>query len=48
LKTGGELNPKYPGGIEDQRARLQLEGHTVIQKGEKFIVADYEKSLIAY
>ncbi|MFQ5842282.1 MAG: hypothetical protein ACE5I8_07570, partial [Thermodesulfobacteriota bacterium] len=26
LKTGGELNPKYPGGVEGQKARLELEG----------------------
>jgi len=46
LKTGGELNPKYPGGIENLRIRLKQEGHRVIQKGKKFIVADYEKFLI--
>lgn len=46
LKTGAELNPKYPGGIDGQKARLQLEGHKVIQRGKKHIVADYEKSLV--
>jgi hypothetical protein len=46
LKEGGELNPKYPGGIEGQKSRLQLEGHRVIQKGKKYIIVDYEKSLI--
>ena len=46
LKTGGELNPKYPGGIEYLKIRLKQEGHRVIQKGKKFIVADYEKFLI--
>jgi hypothetical protein len=29
LKSGGELNPKYPGGVEAQAARLQAEGHRV-------------------
>jgi alkylated DNA nucleotide flippase Atl1 len=29
LKTGGELNPKYPGGIEGQSKRLKEEGHTI-------------------
>jgi alkylated DNA nucleotide flippase Atl1 len=29
LKSGGELNPKYPGGIEAQAARLKAEGHTI-------------------
>jgi hypothetical protein len=30
LKNNGELNKKYPGGVERQRARLEQEGHTVI------------------
>ena len=48
LKTNGELNPKYPGGIEDLRKKLESEGHTIIQKGRKnikYFVKDYEKSL---
>lgn len=31
-KAGGELNPKYPGGIENLIPRLEAEGHTVAQK----------------
>ena len=45
LKTGGELNPKFPGGIENQKKLLVAEGHTVIQKGKRFLVIDYERSL---
>lgn len=30
LKAGGELNPKYPGGVERQRLRLEAEGHRVV------------------
>jgi alkylated DNA nucleotide flippase Atl1 len=30
LKTGGELNPKYPGGIEAQAALLRAEGHKLL------------------
>lgn len=46
LKTGGELNPKYPGGIEAQREHLEAEGHTVVKKGKKrFVVEDFEKRL---
>lgn len=45
LKTGGELNPKYLGGIEEQKKHLESEGHRVIQKGIKYIVENYEKSL---
>jgi hypothetical protein len=46
LKTGGELNPKYPGGIEGQRTYLESEGHKIIQKGNKYTVEDYEKHLV--
>ena len=46
LKTGGVLNAKYPGGAEAQRLRLEQEGHTVVKKGKKYAVLNYEKSLI--
>jgi alkylated DNA nucleotide flippase Atl1 len=45
LKTGGELNPKYPGGVPQQKERLEAEGHKVVQKGKRFVVAEYEKAL---
>ena len=45
LKTGGVMNEKYPGGVEGQKKLLEKEGHQVIQKGSKCVVADYEKSL---
>lgn len=46
LKANGELNPKYPGGVEAQKAKLEAEGHTVICRGRKnfkYYVKDYEK-----
>ena len=46
LKSGGELNPKYPGGVEGQKVRLESEGHTVITKGKRFFVNNYEKDLV--
>ena len=46
LKTGGVINPKYPGGVEGQKKLLEKEGHNVVERGKKYIVADYEKSLI--
>jgi len=46
LKSGGEINPKYPGGIKDQKKRLESEGHKVIQKGKKCFVEDYQKYLV--
>lgn len=48
LKANGELNAKYPGGIEAQKEKLEAEGHTIIQKGRKnirYYVQDYEKAL---
>ncbi len=46
LKTGGELNPKYPGGIPRIKLLLEAEGHTVIAKGQRYVVADHEARLI--
>ena len=46
LKSGGVLNEKYPGGAEAQKLRLTREGHTVIRKGKKYVVLNYEKALI--
>ena len=48
LKANGELNAKYPGGIETQKAKLEAEGHTIIQRGRKnirYYVKDYEKAM---
>jgi alkylated DNA nucleotide flippase Atl1 len=45
LKTGGELNEKYPGGIARQRQLLEAEGHTIVQKGRKYRVLGHENSL---
>lgn len=48
LKAGGELNPKYPGGVEAQKEKLEAEGHTILTKGRtnpRYYVADYEKAL---
>jgi 6-O-methylguanine DNA methyltransferase, DNA binding domain len=45
LKTGGELNPKYPGGVAGLKKLLKAEGHKVVAKGKRFVVADYEQSL---
>ena len=47
LKTGGELNPKYPGGIAKLKRHLSTEGHEIVQKGKRFFVADFQKSLAA-
>jgi alkylated DNA nucleotide flippase Atl1 len=46
LKSGGELNPKYPGGVTRLRERLEAEGHRVVSKGKRFLVADYQDHLV--
>ena len=46
LKSGGEVNPKYPGGIQNQKKRLESEGHQVVRRGKKYFVENYEKYLI--
>lgn len=48
LKSNGELNPKYPGGVEVQKKLLEAEGHTIIKKGRtniRYYVKDYEQFL---
>jgi len=48
LKSGGELNEKYPGGAEAQATHLRAEGHTIESgKGKKPPkVKDFEKALV--
>jgi hypothetical protein len=45
LKSGGELNAKYPGGIASLKRRLAAEGHRVVKKGKRFFVQDHEQAL---
>ena len=46
LKVGGELNPKYPGGVDRLKTLLEAEGHRIIAKGKRLVVADYEAALM--
>ncbi len=48
LKSKGELNEKYPGGVDAQAAHLSKEGHTIEPgKGKKPPkVKDFEKKLV--
>lgn len=41
VKAKGELNPKYPGGMEEQAKRLRKEGHTIIKRGKRWFVAGF-------
>lgn len=43
LKKGGEVNAKYPGGVEAVRAKLAAEGHETITKGKRVLVVDYAR-----
>ncbi len=44
LKTGGILNDKYPGGVENVKNKLECEGHTVVKKGKNYVVENYENA----
>ena len=46
LKSDGQINPKYPGGIEAIREKLETEGHTMIHKGKRFLVENLKKKTI--
>jgi hypothetical protein len=48
LKAGGELNPRYPGGIANLRRRLEAEGHRVRRRGKRFFVEAFERSLATF
>ena len=45
LKKDGELNEKYPDGIDGQKMLLEMEGHTIIQKGKRYFVKDFTDKL---
>lgn len=46
LKSRGELNAKYPGGLVELKHRLEAEGHRVMKKGERCFVRDFEARLV--
>jgi hypothetical protein len=48
LKSNGELNPKYPGGIAGLKRKLSTEGHRVIQKGKRFFVEGFQERLFPF
>ncbi|MCL2849939.1 MAG: MGMT family protein [Micrococcales bacterium] len=45
LKTNGELNPKYPGGVEAHKAHLEAEGHTICQRGNRYVLDNLDTAL---
>lgn len=46
LKGSGELNPKYPGGLAEQKKRLHAEGHEIVTRGERAFVAEPKHRLV--
>ena len=48
LKSNGEINLKYPGGIDELRLKLSTEGHHIVQKGKRFFVADFGKQIMHF
>ncbi len=45
LKAKGEINEKFPGGVEGQIKKLESEGHKIIKRGKKYFVLDYKSAL---
>ena len=48
VKSKGELNEKYPGGVEAQAKHLRAEGHSIEMNkaGQPKRVKDWEKALV--
>jgi hypothetical protein len=46
LKAKGELNERYPGGIDSHKLQLEAEGHTIVQRGKRFFVEGYNGKLM--
>jgi alkylated DNA nucleotide flippase Atl1 len=46
IKDDGSLNPKFPGGIEQQASHLRGEGCAIAQHGKRTVLKDFERRLI--
>lgn len=42
LKSGGQINDRYPGGAAAHRAGLEIEGHIVGPKGKRLWMKDWQ------
>jgi alkylated DNA nucleotide flippase Atl1 len=45
IKDDGSLNPKFPGGEQQQAQHLRREGFSVAHEGKRTVVKDFEKRL---
>ena len=46
VKDDGSLNPKFPGGVEQQARNLRSEGVNTRQHGQRTVVTDLESRLV--
>jgi hypothetical protein len=46
IKNNGELNKKFPGGLEKHKSLLEKENHKIIKKGKKYFVLDFKSKLV--
>jgi len=46
LKSDGYLNEKFPGGAATHKALLEAEGFTVVSKGKRYQVHNYQSYLV--
>jgi hypothetical protein len=45
LKSAGEVNPKYPGGLVESRRKLAAEGHRLARRGKRLFVEKFSERL---
>jgi alkylated DNA nucleotide flippase Atl1 len=45
IKDDGSLNPKFPGGIEQQARYLRAEGCAIARRGSRTVLKDFEPRL---
>jgi len=45
IKENGELNEKFPDGIDGHKFLLEMEGHSIKQNGKRLFVENYEQKL---
>ncbi|MDR0778961.1 MAG: MGMT family protein, partial [Methanomassiliicoccaceae archaeon] len=46
VKAKGELCEKFPDGPDGHKELLETEGHTIIKKGKRYFVEDFDKKCI--
>lgn len=45
IKDDGCLNPKFPGGVEQQARYLRSEGWAIARRGKRTVLKDFERRL---